>query len=162
MRVLWILLGLVLVMAAAIFILGQLGFLRGREPTNLGVKQGRLKPPSKTPNSVSSQADLYPDHPQRAYASIAPLVFNGDPDVAFKKLRSLLATMAGVAIVAEESDYLYAQCTTSLMKFTDDLEFALDRENSTIHVRSSSRLGQRDFNANRKRVEAVRASFESN
>ncbi|MEO5655608.1 MAG: DUF1499 domain-containing protein, partial [Nitrosospira sp.] len=52
---------------------GQLGLLKGTQPTDLGVHDGRLKPPSKTPNSVSSQASLYPDHPQRAYAEIAPL-----------------------------------------------------------------------------------------
>ena len=44
-------------------VLVQLGVLGGSRPADLGVSKGRLKPPSPTPNSVSSQAGLYPDHP---------------------------------------------------------------------------------------------------
>ena len=64
MRIFWFILALTVVLAAVIFLLGQLGFLRGRAPTDLGVRDGLLKQPALTPNSVSSQAHLYPDHPQ--------------------------------------------------------------------------------------------------
>ncbi len=47
---------------AAILVLAalaiQLGALRGKRPADLGVNNGRLKAPSLTPNSVSSQASL--------------------------------------------------------------------------------------------------------
>ena len=59
----WFLIALLVLIAAAV-IAGQMGALRGRAPADLGVKQGRLKAPSLNPNSVSSQADLYPDHLQ--------------------------------------------------------------------------------------------------
>ena len=42
------------------------------------------------------------------------------------------------------------------MRFTDDLEFLLDRERGVIDVRSASRVGYSDLGANRKRVEALR------
>ena len=39
---------------------GQFGFLRGTPPAERGLRDGKLKPPSRTPNSVSSQAALWP------------------------------------------------------------------------------------------------------
>jgi hypothetical protein len=65
-----VIIGLVVMVLVA----GQMGLLKGRAPNNLGLnKQGRLKPPANNPNSVTSQASLYPDHPFKAYADIAPL-----------------------------------------------------------------------------------------
>lgn len=162
MRVLWLIAALVMGLTAVLFLLGQLGFLRGRAPSDLGVRDGRLKPPALTPNSVSSQSDLYPNHPQQAFAKIKPLKVGGDTDQAMARLIELLNKTKGVVIIAEEPEYLYAQCTTALLKFTDDVEFALDRDARLIHVRSASRIGRKDFNANRDRVEAIRAQFELN
>jgi uncharacterized protein (DUF1499 family) len=47
------------------------------------------------------------------------------------------------------------------MGYVDDVEFALDEKSGTIQVRSASRLGIRDFDVNRKRVEAIRARLGS-
>src|SRR5687768_17889901 len=99
---------------------GQLGLLKGTPPTDLGVHDGRLKPPSKTPNSVSSQASLYPDHPQRTYADIAPLPISGEPNAALDQIAQIVESMEGAKIVKKEPDYLYAQFTTKLMKYVDD------------------------------------------
>lgn len=162
MRIVWFLMALVLGLAAALVLLGQLGFLRGKTPPDLGVRDGRLKPPAKTPNSVSSQADLYPAHPQQAYARIQPLKFSGDTDQAMNRLLGLLRSMDRMTIIAQEPEYLYAQNTTALLKFTDDVEFAVDREAHVIHVRSASRIGRKDFNVNRARIETIRAQFETN
>lgn len=145
--------GLVLLVLLA----GQLGLLSGTTPGDLGVREGRLKPPSDKPNSVSSQADLYPGHPQRASASIAPFGYAGDGRAALRKLASVLDATAACVTVTREADYLYAQCRTPLLKFTDDVEFYLDERAAVIHVRSASRLGYGDLGANRKRLEALRA-----
>jgi len=153
---------LLLVLAALVVMAGQLGFLAGNMPTDLGVHGGRLKPPSATPNSVSSQADLYPDHAQRGYASIAPLTFQGDTDAAMQKLATVLHQFERTTLVEQRSDYLYAQCSTPLLKFTDDVEFWLDRKAGVIQVRSASRLGKGDLGANRARVEKIRAQFQKN
>ena len=61
-------------------------------------------------------------------------------------------------IVEQKGTYLYAEFSTALMGFTDDVEFLADGKG--LQVRSSSRLGIRDFNVNRKRVEALRAQLE--
>jgi uncharacterized protein (DUF1499 family) len=126
------------------------------------LKHGRLKPPSLTQNSVSSQAHLYPNHPQRQYAEIAPIQFAGDGKKALQKIADILKNLPRTEIVLQEQDYLYAQSTTRVLKFTDDIEFWLDASASVIHVRSASRLGKKDFNVNRARVEDIRAQFNSN
>lgn len=143
-----------------LWVAGQLGLLRGQPAAALGLREGRLAPPSTTPNSVSSQASLYPDHPQRAYASIAPLAYTGDTQAALRRLSTLLEATPGCVLVTREPGYLYAQCSTRWLKFTDDLEFALDAAASVIHLRSASRLGAKDFGVNRSRIQGLRARFE--
>ncbi len=145
--------------AVALVIAGQLGVLSGNMPKGLGVTNGRMKAPSQTPNSVSSQAALYPDHPQKDYASIEPLKFTGDGQAAMARLADLLQKTERTIVITQGPDYVYVQNTTALLKFTDDVEFWLDKANGVIQVRSSSRLGRKDFNVNRARIEAIRARF---
>jgi uncharacterized protein (DUF1499 family) len=154
----WLLI-VAVVLAVLVLLAGQAGLLAGRAPDNLGLRDGRLKPPSKTPNSVSSQADLWPEHPQREYARIAPLAFGGDGAAAMARLERVVEAMPGARLIEARDDYLYAQFTTRLMKYTDDAEFVLDRAAGVIHLRSASRLGRKDFGVNRARIEAIRARF---
>lgn len=162
MKVLGFVVLFALTLTAIVVLVGQLGFLAGSAPSDIGVHDGRLKPPSVTPNSVSSQADLYPEHPQRSDAGIAVFSFQGDADAAMQKLAILLKQTKHTTLVVQQPDYLYAQCSTPLLKFTDDVEFWLDRKAGVIHVRSASRLGKSDLGANRARVEKIRAQFQKN
>ncbi|MDI9334487.1 MAG: DUF1499 domain-containing protein [Cytophagales bacterium] len=150
---------------AALILAGQWGLLRGKAPSDLGVSDGRLKPPSQTENSVSSQASLYPEHPMRTYAEIAPLSYTGDAALAWSKLEQAVAALPRTSIITNATSpsgrYLYAQSTTLLLRFTDDVEFWQDPANHVIHVRSSSRLGRKDFGVNRARIEAVRTAFHA-
>jgi len=147
--------------AAGILVLlaGQLGLFRGSVPSDLGAKNGRLKPPSATENSVSSQAGLYPDHPMRAHAEIAPFNYSGDGAAALAKLRAEISSMDRAKIVRPEALYLHVEFTSKWFKFVDDAEFLVDENASVIHVRSAARVGRNDFDVNRRRVEAIRARF---
>jgi uncharacterized protein (DUF1499 family) len=139
---------------------GQLGFLQGTPPTDLGVRDGKLKPPSMTENSVSSQASLYPDHPQRKYAEIAPLPVKGEGPATIAQIKAIVEGMDGAKAVKSEPGYLYAQFTTKLMRYVDDVEFWFDPAANVIQVRSASRVGRGDLGVNRKRIEAVRAKLD--
>lgn len=140
---------------------GQLGMFKGKTPTDLGVHEGKLKPPALTPNSVSSQAALYPDHPQLHYASIEPLPLIGDATTTLARIRSIVEVMEGAEVIKSDTHYLYVQFTTKIMKFVDDTEFWFDPVANVIQVRSASRLGKSDLGVNRKRIEAIRAQLES-
>lgn len=153
---------LVLLVAVPVLLLaaGQLGLLKGRPPHNLGVRDGRLQPPSRTPNSVSSQADL---HDPRAYAvdyaRIAPLRYRGDGAAALQRLLRIVAALPGAQVIEATPDYLFVQFTTRWLQFVDDAEFWLAPAEHVIHVRSASRIGRKDFGVNRARVESIRARF---
>ncbi|QTN27265.1 DUF1499 domain-containing protein [Rhodoferax sp. AJA081-3] len=154
----WILIALAVLVLAALGV-SQLGWLGGTAPTDLGVNNGRLKPPALTPNSVSSQASLYPDHPQRAFAQIAPLALQGDGPSTLAKLKAILQARGDVAVVKSEPDYLYVRYTSRWMRFVDDVEFWFDPVQQVIQVRSASRIGKGDMGVNRARVESLRASL---
>ena len=156
----WLLLALA-TLALAALAAGQLGWFKGTPPTNLGVREGRLKLPSSSPNSVTSQAALYPDHPMRASAQIAPLALKGDGPATLAAIKAIVEGMPGAVVVRSEPDYLYAQFTSRLMKFVDDTEFWFDPAVGVIQVRSASRVGQGDLGVNRARIEAVRQQLAS-
>jgi uncharacterized protein (DUF1499 family) len=121
-----------------------------RRPDNLGVSNGRLAPCRRTPNCVSSQAD-----PSDKEHYIAPIEFRG----SMQSLRTAIAALPLATIVSAEGDYLYAEFRTPILRFVDDVE--LLKAGDLLHVRSASRLGRRDFKANRNRVEQLRALIRS-
>lgn len=149
----------VIVLAALVMLValaGQLGWLRGHAPSDIGVRDGRLKRPSTTPNSVTSQAELWPDDPMRDYARIAPLPAGGGAQASIARVRAAVERMPGATVVDQRDDYLYAQFETRALRFVDDVEFWYDPAAQAIQVRSASRVGRRDFGVNRTRVEAIR------
>jgi uncharacterized protein (DUF1499 family) len=155
------LLGAVLLLAAGVLAAGQLGALQGRPPTDLGVHQGRLKPPSATPNSVSSQAFLHDGHPMQQVAMIAPLKLSGTtsgttPAQAIARVAAAALALPGAAIAARSDDYLLVRFTTPWLGFVDDAEFWADGS-GVVQVRSASRIGRKDFGVNRARIEQLRA-----
>lgn len=143
-------------LAALTLLAGQAGLLQGSAPPDLGVRDGRLKAPSATANSVSSQADLWPGHPQLAYAHIAPLPAVGDGPATLARIQAVVVAQPRTQVVTQRDGYLHATFGTAVMRFTDDVEFWWDPAVGVVQVRSASRLGQRDLGANRNRVEAIR------
>lgn len=151
-----------LVLAAlplAVLLAAQLGAFQGTPPADLGVRDGRLKAPSPTPNSVHSQAAAWAGHPQQAAAQIDPLPLRGDAAATMARLRAVVATMPGATVVEARPDYLYARFRTRWMGFVDDAEFWLDPAAGVVQLRSASRLGRRDFGVNRARIESIRAAL---
>jgi uncharacterized protein (DUF1499 family) len=130
--------------------------LAGRRPDYLGVTDGKLARPKRTPNCVSSQAD-----PADGEHYIAPIAFRGTPAEAMAAAKRAVASMERAAIVREAPDYLYAEFKSRLLGYVDDVELYFDPQAGVFHVRSASRLGRRDFGVNRKRVEALRELIEA-
>ena len=138
---------------------GQAGLLAGSPPTDLGVTVGRLKAPSNTANSVSSQANRWDGHPMQQGAMIAPLPLRGTSAEAITRLRTVVQAMPGAEVVTQRDDYLYVRFSTRWLGFVDDAEFWADPANKAIQVRSASRLGASDLGVNRARIERIRTAL---
>jgi uncharacterized protein (DUF1499 family) len=131
-----------------------MGLFSGSRPDGLGFNNGQFKPPSWKPNTVSSTVEK-----SDAKHYIEPISFSGDASAAWKKFISVVKSQSRATVITENKSYLYAEFKTPSMGFIDDVEAALDAKANVIHVRSASRLGVRDFDANRKRIEIIRAAF---
>lgn len=123
----------------------------GTRPTNLGIHDGKFAPCSSTPNCVNSQS--------RDSHRIAPLTYAGSPDAAFEQLKTIIRATPRTQIITETNDYLYAEFTSALMGFVDDVEFYLNRDAGEIEVRSASRLGESDLGVNSQRIETIRTAL---
>ena len=148
-------------LALLVILAGQMGLLRGTAPENLGLRDGKLKAPSNSPNSVSSQAALWPGHPQAETARIAPLPVAGDAAATMARIQAIVKATPGATVIKAESGYLHATFSTRLLKYTDDVEFWFDAAHGVVQVRSASRLGRGDFGVNRARVESIRAQLSA-
>lgn len=131
-----------------------MGLFAGSRPAALGFKAGKFSPPSWKPNCVSSTVEKSDSH------YIEPIAIRGSAADAWKKLASVIKATPRTAVVTESAGYLYVEFKSAGMGFVDDVEFAMDEKAGVIHVRSASRLGVRDFNANRNRIETIRGSMQ--
>lgn len=118
-----------------------------------GIVNGRLSPCPTSPNCASSE------EPIDQSGHVEPFKITGAAQVALVSLRQAIQSVGG-SIQQEDPDYIWATFRTKLFGFVDDVEFRMDETNQLIHVRSASRVGYSDLGVNRRRVEALRRSFE--
>lgn len=124
----------------------------GRRPADLGVKSGKFTAPASwKPNWVSSQIETTDAH------YIVPIKVTGDAKSVIARAAKLVESMSRARIIKQDGTYLYAEFSTALMGYVDDVEMFADGQ--LLQVRSSSRLGVRDFDVNRKRVERIRKAL---
>jgi len=123
-------------------------------PNGLGVsKAGRLKNPPSTPNCVSSQA-----LPEDRVHYMEPWSYDNF-EYAREKLISCIHDFGDTKIISSETNYIHAVFTTGWMRWKDDVEFYLDREEQLIHFRSASRIGYGDHGVNRKRMKRLKELY---
>lgn len=132
-----------------VLVTGSLFSFSGQRPTFLGIHDGELAPCPNSPNCVSSQS-------QDSSHRIDPLHYEGAPETAIAQLKKVIEGLPRTEVIEVNDQYLYAEFTSSLMGFVDDVEFYADPNASVIHVRSASRLGDSDLGVNRKRIELIR------
>ena len=130
-----------------------MGIFSGKRPANLGYATGKFARPSWKPNTVSSTVEQSDKH------YIEPLPITGSATVAWKRLHAIIVSSKGAAIVTDGEAYIYAEFSSGLLGFVDDVEFAIDAKAGVIHARSGSRLGIDDLGVNRKRIERIRQAL---
>lgn len=126
----------------------------GSRPTNLGVANGQLAPCPNTPNCVNSQTGT-------GNHAIAPLPANPDPATTLAQVRAVVEAQPRTAVIEATDNYLYAEFTSQLMGFVDDVEFYQAPDSDVLQVRSASRLGESDLGVNRDRVETLRQALSA-
>jgi uncharacterized protein (DUF1499 family) len=160
-RIFWIIATPVALLAALMGVeasFGQpLGAFAGRTPTDLGVNSGKFKPCDWKPNCVSSHADT-----TDAVHFFTPMPYDL-PDAEAERLAgAMLKQLPNTRVVAEGGGYFRAEAKSPKLGFVDDVEVFLDPRSKAVYVRSASRLGIRDFGANRNRMDALKTSLASN
>ncbi|HMF31111.1 MAG TPA: DUF1499 domain-containing protein [Candidatus Lokiarchaeia archaeon] len=125
-----------------------------RSPRQLGVIDGQLAPPPKSPNCVSTQAEAG-DKIHR----MEPISYEGALEDVLAKLLSVAKAYPRTKLVKQEENYVHFEFRTKLFRFVDDVEFYLDDDAKLIHFRSASRIGYGDMGTNRKRMEALRKLY---
>ncbi|KAL6130748.1 hypothetical protein ACLB2K_069127 [Fragaria x ananassa] len=65
-------------------------------------------------------------------------------------------------IMEKKDDYVRVEYQSSILGFVDDVEFWFPPgRDSVVEYRSASRLGNFDFDINRKRIKALRQELEN-
>lgn len=135
------------ILRSTLLMIGLLTLLgcAGDRPSTLGAQDGKLAACPDSPNCVSS-------FDERESHGIAPIAGS------LAQVRAAVESMKGAQIISEDDNYLYAEFTSSLMGYVDDVEFLAAPSEGVSHVRSASRLGYSDMGVNRKRIEEIRVA----
>jgi uncharacterized protein (DUF1499 family) len=151
--------GLLILLCAVILIVVFMGFRLIGEASKsqsmnpeLGLVNGALIDCPSSPNCVSSRAT----DSEHGIDAIA------DADGSrWATLVDTVSAMAGARLVANQSNYMWFEFSTSVLGFVDDVEFLNEPVNGEISLRSASRVGYSDMGANRKRIEAIRTALNA-
>lgn len=113
---------------------------------------GELADCDGPPRCVSTQAS----DPERR---IEPLRYAGSARDAREKLVAHIEAQPRTEIVTHSDCYVHATYTTSIMRYTDDVELWFCDTPGEVQLRSASRIGYYDFGVNRERAEALRKAL---
>ncbi|MBD2292938.1 DUF1499 domain-containing protein [Anabaena sphaerica FACHB-251] len=120
--------------------------------TGLGVESGYLSSCPASDNCVVSQnAD--------AKHAIEPIIYHVDRDQAKETLLKVLTVVPRTEVIEQTDNYIHALSKSRIFKFVDDVEFYLPGDESVIHIRSASRVGESDLGVNRRRMEQIRLAL---
>ncbi|XP_027108136.1 uncharacterized protein [Coffea arabica] len=153
-------------------VLGAIFHFSGTKPNYLGIQKN---PPSlalcpATNNCVSTSentSDLthyappWNYNPEEGRGSMNPV----SREVAMQELLEVIKSTKPdnftPRIVEQKDDYVRVEYESPIMGFVDDVEFWFPPgKKSLVQYRSASRLGNFDFDVNRKRIKALRLKLE--
>jgi uncharacterized protein (DUF1499 family) len=123
------------------------------ESSGLGVNNGILAPCPPTNNCVMSQNS-------DAIHAIEPIVYQGDRNTARETLLKVLTVVPRTQVIEKTDNYIHALSKSRIFQFVDDVEFYLPTDESVIHLRSASRIGEWDLGVNRRRIEQIRLALQ--
>ncbi|MEH2207247.1 MAG: DUF1499 domain-containing protein [Nostoc sp.] len=120
--------------------------------SSLGVDNGHLSSCPASDNCVVSQ------NADEKHA-IDPIAYHVDRNAAREILLKVIGVVPRTEIVEQTDNYIHALSKSRIFQFVDDVEFYLPPNESVIHLRSASRVGESDLGVNRRRVEQIRLAL---
>ena len=99
-----------------------------------------------SPNCVST-------HTNQEKKLMDSITFKTTPQNVILIIKKTVLSQPRTELINEDNNILKFVFTSKWFRFKDDVLFFIDSELNQIHFKSSSRLGHRDFNANRNRME---------
>ncbi|MBE9007914.1 DUF1499 domain-containing protein [Fortiea sp. LEGE XX443] len=120
--------------------------------SGLGVNNGHLATCPTSDNCVVSQ-DADSKH------GIDPISYHLDRDTARETLLKVLSVVPRTEVLEQTDNYIHAISKSRIFKFVDDVEFYFPSDESVIHLRSASRVGESDLGVNRRRLEQIRLAL---
>lgn len=119
----------------------------GNSAPTLGVNEGLFLQCPASPNCVNSQMKGDSHY-------IVPIDMSGS--IAEKRivLTKIIASLPRTKLIKSTENYLLVEFKSNIIGFVDDVEFLIEADQ--IQVRSASRVGYSDLDANRKRIETIR------
>ena len=120
-----------------------------------GLISGQLSPCPNKPNCVNSEFSDDADH----YTQ--PISFESLewPQIQTLLKKAIDKDQGKVKQITE--NYLSAEYKSGTFGFVDDVEFRFDPAQNLLHLRSASRVGYSDLNANTERVLRIRAHLNA-
>jgi uncharacterized protein (DUF1499 family) len=120
--------------------------------SSLGVDNGRLSSCPASNNCVVSQNG-------DSKHLIDPITYHVDRNAAREILLKVLTVVPRTEVIEQTPNYIHALSKSRIFKFVDDVEFYFPPNESVIHQRSASRVGESDLGVNRRRLEQIRLAL---
>lgn len=131
-----------IIVAAFVVRLIFLGINSQEQTPKVGLSAGKLRHCPQKPNCVSSQEDG--DH------FIEPI----KTTLSMEEIKKRILELERARLESEGDNYAHLTFKSQLFGFLDDVE--LYKKGDTLHIRSASRVGYSDMDANRKRVKLIK------
>ena len=145
-----IIIGLAVLIVGYFFVLGQMS-KSGNPP---GLTGANLTQCPQKPNCQCSE------YPEDSAHYVSPIDISGiAANAVSAKIKTAVQSLGG-QLQKEEGDYLAFTFSSTLFGFVDDVEVRIDADNNALHLRSASRVGYSDLDANKKRIAAITAAFK--
>jgi uncharacterized protein (DUF1499 family) len=120
----------------------------GADPSAAGI----FAPCPASDNCVTSQGG-------DSSHTIEPLTYQGDRDKAYKNLLQILTVVPRTTVTKKTDNYIYAESSSRIFHFVDDLAFYFPVDAKFIQIRSAARVGSFDLGVNRRRLEQIRLAL---
>lgn len=123
-----------------------------KEPSDLGIKSGKLSELPNSPNGVSTQTS-------QEDKLVDVLKYKSDGEITRKEIKEVCIDFGNARLEDENDNYMRFVFTSGKMKYNDDVEFYFDDENEIVHYRSNSRVGYSDMGLNKERYLKIVDSY---